>query len=562
MVCEAELLLAQERAAYEPIRLLGRGSYGTVILVKPACKTTDETGDRNELQVIKQVELHGVSDKQRCEALREADLLRSLSHANIVACLDAYVEGSTLCIAMEYADGGDLAEAISRRREAAQRYHERDAMAVFVQLALAVRYLHERHIIHRDLKSQNVFLTSNGVVKLGDFGVAKALHTSGCCADTIIGTPYYLPPEICNNEPYNLKADMWCLGVVLYEILALERPFSAPSIAALVIRICAAEPRMLPAVYSQEARTLASSMLAKRAKDRPSIKEVVELPHLRRSIATLPAYCGGGERAPSCGGYTGGFAGTARTNLVVSGYNCLQSAVASCRDLPRLRARSTKLAPLGRRGDLPRVVCAPWSAARLTPCHEGSEADRLTSYAPTSGNSSEAGRSNCSSISCCGRAESFSRSGSSDEVGRRLSQPATPAYARRPSRSVPPSSNSFIDLAEAEHLLLAAESPDKGSRPPHAAKRSPTLSEVPTLRKGVSGSLDFTELDRLLRNRSDDAISRHTPSVDRDIDALLLTGRKGSKSSVAPSTARKLDSSESQGCARLLRSLEIDFGIR
>jgi len=188
---------------------------------------------------------------------------------------------------MEYADGGDLAGAVARRRASGKRYHEREALAIFCQLAMALDYIHGQRILHRDLKCQNVFLTRTGMVKLGDFGIAKVLEAADSMAETRIGTPYYLPPEMCSNKPYDFRADIWCLGVILYEVLALEVPFTAPSIPALAAKICSSEPRPLPQVFSNELRSLRSHMMAKRPEDRPSSSDIVALPHVRRGIAML-----------------------------------------------------------------------------------------------------------------------------------------------------------------------------------------------------------------------------------------------------------------------------------
>jgi len=236
------------------------------------------------------VDLPEEEEASRAEVLQEIRVLRGLEHPNIVGYFEAFTEGTTICIAMEYADGGDLAASIVRRRGAGQRFQEREAMAVFAQLTLAVQYLHEeRRIMHRDLKSANVFLTSSGAVKLGDFGIAKVLRPSARCAQTRVGSPYYLPPEICESQPYDFKADVWCLGVVFYETLALEVPFVAQNIAALVVRIITAEPQPLPTMYGSDTRALATRLLSKRPNERPLIGEVAALPHVRRSIASLAA---------------------------------------------------------------------------------------------------------------------------------------------------------------------------------------------------------------------------------------------------------------------------------
>lgn len=280
---------------YQRIRMLGSGAFARVILVRhndgppphsSGSRASDHIED-SDLCVVKEVSLQ-VEPQRRSEALREADVLKSLTHSNIIACHDAFFADSRLCIVMEYADGGDLCAAIARRRAAGgQRFLEREAMAVFVQLAMALQYIHGRRILHRDLKSKNVFLTRAGVVKLGDFGIAKVFEGSDSYAETRIGTPYYLPPEMCNNLPYDFRADVWCLGVILYEILALEVPFSAPSVAALAVKICTTEPHPVSPSYSSESRALIGRMLAKNAEERPLSSEIVAMPHVRRSAAAL-----------------------------------------------------------------------------------------------------------------------------------------------------------------------------------------------------------------------------------------------------------------------------------
>ena len=104
-------------------------------------------------------------------------------------------------------------------------------MDLFCQILLAVRHIHEKKILHRDLKSGNIFLTSTGQVKLGDFGIAKSLCSTLDKAKTFIGTPYYFSPEVIMSKPYSFKSDIWSLGVLLYEMSFLKMPFEAKSFA-------------------------------------------------------------------------------------------------------------------------------------------------------------------------------------------------------------------------------------------------------------------------------------------------------------------------------------------
>ncbi len=117
-----------------------------------------------------------------------------------------------------------------------QFMEEKQIMHYFSQLVLAVKYLHDNHIIHRDIKIQNIFLTKEGLIKLGDFGIAKKLDRTDDLAQTSLGTPFYISPEICQGKYYNYKSDSWMMGCVLYELTPLQKPFSGNSIHVLFIQ--------------------------------------------------------------------------------------------------------------------------------------------------------------------------------------------------------------------------------------------------------------------------------------------------------------------------------------
>ena len=125
------------------------------------------------------------------------------------------LESERILIIMEYADAGDLSMVVKRQREANQYLPESDILSWFIQIALALQYIHKKNILHRDLKTQNIFLTSKKMVKIGDFGISKWLSHTLDLATTAIGTPHYLSPEICRRQPYSHKSDMWSLGLKL-----------------------------------------------------------------------------------------------------------------------------------------------------------------------------------------------------------------------------------------------------------------------------------------------------------------------------------------------------------
>ena len=123
---------------------------------------------------------------------------------------------------MDYANGGDLCQKIKNQREKGKYFSENQILDYFTQICLAIKHIHDRKILHRDIKSQNIFLMKDNKIKLGDFGIAKCLNNTFEKAKTLIGTPYYLSPEIINDKPYDYKSDIWSLGILLYEICALK----------------------------------------------------------------------------------------------------------------------------------------------------------------------------------------------------------------------------------------------------------------------------------------------------------------------------------------------------
>lgn len=144
--------------------------------------------------------------------------------------------------------------------------------------------MHDKKILHRDLKSQNIFLTKNGLIKLGDFGIAKCLNYTLEKVKTVVGTPYYLSPEIVENRPYSFKSDIWSLGVLLYELICLKMPFDASSLPMLYIKIIRGAYSPIPNNFSKELRSLVNMLLTINSEKRPCINDILKLPYLKNRI--------------------------------------------------------------------------------------------------------------------------------------------------------------------------------------------------------------------------------------------------------------------------------------
>ena len=145
-----------------------------------------------------------------------------------------------------------------------------------MQICQGVKYWHDKKLLHRDLKSQNIFMTSDGQVKIGDFGISKILEHTKDNVHTLVGTPCYLSPEIIENQSYNLKSDIYALGVMLYEMWALKHPFKADSIHALAVQIVAGKYDPISEDYSADLRSLAYNLLFKDPSKRLNIDQIID----------------------------------------------------------------------------------------------------------------------------------------------------------------------------------------------------------------------------------------------------------------------------------------------
>ena len=264
---------------YAKIRTIGKGSYGYAVLVRE--KST------GKLFVMKVIDVSKMERQQKEDALNEIHVLRALHHPFIITYVESFLDKRCLCIVMEYAEGGDLYSFLSRLKAKQEQTTENQVTEWFTQLCLALKYVHDHKVLHRDLKSQNVFLTAKGEVKLGDFGISRVLQGTYDCASTVIGTPYYLSPEMCQEKPYNQKSDIWSLGCLLYEMMSLRHAFVGKSLKALVVKILEGRYDPVPPHFSPQLSGLLRELLAKDPTRRPSIKRILAKPFLRAQLPLL-----------------------------------------------------------------------------------------------------------------------------------------------------------------------------------------------------------------------------------------------------------------------------------
>jgi NIMA (never in mitosis gene a)-related kinase len=269
---------AEPGRTYTKIKDIGQGSYGKAILVQ----------DRDsKLYVMKVIDMSRMDGKQRKDAINEVKVLSSLKHPYIVSYRESYTENRNLNIVMDYADGGDLHQRITRTRHAGKTFPEEKMLRWFTEATLALKYLHDRHVLHRDLKSQNLFLTSQDRLRIGDFGISKVLESTAAFARTTIGTPYYLSPEICMEKPYSFSSDIWALGCILYELAALRVPFDAQNLQALVQKITRGPTPQLPANCSAELRQLCGDLLHRDQSSRPNACEILQRQIIQSEIRRM-----------------------------------------------------------------------------------------------------------------------------------------------------------------------------------------------------------------------------------------------------------------------------------
>jgi len=270
---------------YDILEQIGKGAFGAAWIIQT--RGTDSAPPRR--YVLKKIPLARLSERQRQLSIQERQLVAALRHPYVVPYHRSWIEKShTICIVMRHCDGGDLASLAWRAKRRNERFPESQLQLWLAQLLSALAYLHGKRVIHRDVKPGNVFLTSDGDVRLGDFGLARVNDASvkdDNQASSAVGTPHFMSPEILKGDKYGFAADVWSLGCVAYELTTLRQPFTAFNMDGLKRKILTSQPAGFnrpgkegeedALLYGEGWRSIVRSMLRKAPEDRPSARELL-----------------------------------------------------------------------------------------------------------------------------------------------------------------------------------------------------------------------------------------------------------------------------------------------
>uniref|UniRef100_A0A3B0MJJ5 non-specific serine/threonine protein kinase n=1 Tax=Theileria annulata TaxID=5874 RepID=A0A3B0MJJ5_THEAN len=184
--------------------------------------------------------------------------------------------------------GGDLHKYIGYRRKMNKPIREERILIWLVQLLSALKFLHKRYTLHRDLKTLNILIDSNKNLKICDFGVSKSLNRTCDNASTLIGTPYYFSPELVNGLNYGFPSDIWALGCILYELCTFRTPFhDAKGIVELTRLINERKVPDLPPRYSRELNALYRSMMFHDLRYRLTAVELLSTDLLQKVVKNM-----------------------------------------------------------------------------------------------------------------------------------------------------------------------------------------------------------------------------------------------------------------------------------
>jgi len=281
-------IVADPEADYEILEELGEGSYGSVFKARHR-----KTGEMYAIKIVP------TENDNTDELRKEIEFLRKAKNLFVVNYVGSYQKSGHIWIVMEICEPGSISDLM---RMTKSTLSEDEIRSVAACMLVGLEHLHSQRLIHRDIKAGNILLSNSGIAKLADFGVSRELTTVQSKADTTIGTPFWMAPEVIHDGRYDTSADIWSLGITLIEMAEGEPPFTNlhPMRALFVI------PKKPPATFkdadqwSPELNDFLASCLVKEPFSRPSVEKLMQHPFVKDVVAQLKAVSQSVADASSC----------------------------------------------------------------------------------------------------------------------------------------------------------------------------------------------------------------------------------------------------------------------
>ena len=261
-------------------KTLGRGSFGSVYLV---LRKKDQ-----KIYALKTVIFENLNKRDQENSLNEVRILASINHPNVIGYKEAFwdEQGSSLNIVMEYADDGDLESKIVQMRKEGGMFNESLIWSYSIQMIEGLKALHDKKIMHRDIKSANIFLVKDKhQCKIGDMNVSKVIKEKVLRTQT--GTPYYASPEVWRDEPYSYKSDLWSIGCVIYELCSLRPPFKGKNLDELYENVCKGNIERISQIYSDDLWKMIMMLLQVDVKKRVDCNEFLDSKLIMKKIKEM-----------------------------------------------------------------------------------------------------------------------------------------------------------------------------------------------------------------------------------------------------------------------------------
>ena len=258
---------------YEFLGNIGQGMSGKVYKARHK--------KENRFYAIKKLNFNEINEKERIAIQDEVNLLKQLKHPNIVTYKDSFFDSENcLNIVMVFCELGDMYTKIHKQK--GEYFPEEQILLWLAQLCLALSYVHDKQILHRDIKTQNIFIQNEHTIRIGDFGIAKGYNQNQDLGGSLIGTPLYMAPEVYNSsKKYSFRSDIWSLGCCIFEMCNLKNAFEAKSWNAVFVKVNKGQRAPLNNKYSIDMKNLVDSMLSVNGKNRPTIASILEKPFMK-----------------------------------------------------------------------------------------------------------------------------------------------------------------------------------------------------------------------------------------------------------------------------------------